>query len=105
LRERSIERRPEQIVRAAAADRLEAVALLIDLGFDVNAVNRTTPLHVTALHEAARQGSMEVIRLLVEHGADPDIRDSGYDATPGGWAEHFGKTEAHEYLRALETPT
>jgi hypothetical protein len=45
---------------------------------------------------------MEVIRLLVAHGADPNVHDAGYDATPGGWAEHFGMTEAHAYLRALE---
>lgn len=62
-------------------------------------------MHVTALHEAARIGEMTLIRLLLEHGADPDIRDSGYDATPGGWAEHFERTEAHEYLRARETAT
>jgi ankyrin repeat protein len=105
VRERSIARRPEQIVTAAAADRAEGVALLIELGFDVNAINRTSPLHVTALHEAAMRGNMEVIRLLVEHGADPNIRDSGYDATPAGWAEHFERAEAREYLRALETPT
>ena len=103
LPERSVTRRPEQIVRAAAGDRVEAVSLLLELGFDVNAVNRTTPLHVTALHEAAMRGNMEVIRLLTAHGADPDARDSGYDATPGGWAEHFGRTEAQAYLRARET--
>jgi hypothetical protein len=102
LREQALARRPAQIVRAAAADRLEAVALLVELGFDVNAIDRSTPLHVTALHEAAMRGSMEVIRLLVAHGADPNVHDAGYDATPGGWAEHFGMTEAHAYLRALE---
>jgi ankyrin repeat protein len=104
LREQAIARRPEQIVHAAAGDRFEAVALLIELGFDVNAINRTTPLHVTALHEAAMRGNIAVIRLLVEHGADVTIRDSGYDATPAGWAEHFDKAEAREYLRALEDP-
>ncbi|MGH2894267.1 MAG: ankyrin repeat domain-containing protein, partial [Solirubrobacteraceae bacterium] len=104
LRDQARARRPEQIVRAAASNRLEAVALLIELGFDVNAIDRTTPLQVTALHEAARRGNLEVIRVLVEHGADPTIRDSGYDATPAGWAEHFEKTEAQEYLRALEGP-
>ncbi|HEX4720797.1 MAG TPA: ankyrin repeat domain-containing protein, partial [Thermoleophilaceae bacterium] len=37
LRERAIERRPDQLVRAAETNRLDAVALLIELGFDVNA--------------------------------------------------------------------
>ena len=102
LRESAIARRPEQIVRAAAADRVAAVRLLVELGFDVNALDRTTPLHVTALHEAARRGNVPLLRLLVEHGADPTIRDSGYDATPAGWADHFEKAEAREYLAALE---
>jgi ankyrin repeat protein len=103
LRERAVERRPEQLARAAARDRLEAVALLIELGFDVNAIDRTTPLHVTPLHEAALRGNMPIIRLLVEHGADPDIRDSGYQATPAGWAEHFGKREAQGFLTDRES--
>jgi hypothetical protein len=102
LRERAMARRPEQIVRATAGGRLEAVALLAELGLDVNAVDRTTPLHVVALHQAAMRGDMETIRLLVAHGADPNLRDSGYDATPAGWAEHFEKAEAHEYLATLE---
>jgi hypothetical protein len=104
LRERAIARRPEQIVRAAAAGRLEAVAFLIEHGFDVNAIDGTTPLHVTALHEAARRGSLAMLQLLVEHGANPNLRDSGYDATPAGWAEHFGQREAEDYLRSLEAP-
>jgi ankyrin repeat protein len=104
LCERALARRPEQVVRAAEANRLKAVTLLVELGFDVNAVNRSTPLRVVALHEAAMRGNMEVIRYLVEHGADPNVRDAGYDATPAGWAEHFEKAEAQGYLRALETP-
>jgi ankyrin repeat protein len=97
LRERAIERRPDQLVRAAGKNSLDAVALLIELGFDVNAVNRTGPLH-----EAAMRGNMGVIRLLLEHGADPNVRDVGYKATPAGWAEHFGQSEAERYLAALE---
>ena len=97
LRERAIERRPDQLVRAAEQNSYEAVALLIELGFDVNARPRTAPLH-----EAAMRGNMPIIKLLFEHGADPNVRDTGYDATPAGWAEHHGQTEAQQYLTALE---
>jgi hypothetical protein len=97
LRERAVERQPQQLVRAAEKNSLEAVTLLIALGFDVNAVNRTAPLH-----EAAMRGNMEVIRLLLERGADPNVRDVGYKATPAGWAEHHGQPEAERYLQALE---
>jgi ankyrin repeat protein len=99
LRERAIDRCPDQLVRAAEQNRDEAVALLIELGFDVNARSRTAPLH-----EAAMRGNVRVIRLLVDHGADPNIHDTGYDATPAGWAEHHGQHEAQQLLEALERP-
>ena len=99
LRGRAIERRPELLVRAAEQDNLAAVALLIELGFDVNARARSAPLH-----EAAMRGNIEMIGLLLDHGADPNIHDTGYDATPAGWAEHFGHTQAQQLLAALERP-
>ncbi len=45
LRERAIERCPDQLVRATEQNSYEAVTLLIELGFDVNARSRTAPLH------------------------------------------------------------
>ena len=97
LRRLAIERCPEQLVRAAEQDSYEAVALLIELGFDVNARSRTAPLH-----EAAMRGNVPVIRLLLDHGADPNLHDTGYDATPAGWAEHHEQHEAQQLLEALE---
>ncbi len=97
--DRAIGRRPDQLVRAAGQDSYEAVALLIELGFDVNARTRTAPLH-----EAAMRGDIPVIRLLLDHGADPNMHDTDYDATPAGWAEHHGRREAQQLLEALEHP-
>jgi hypothetical protein len=99
LRERAIERCPDQLVRAAEQNSYDAVAVLIELGFDVNARSRTAPLH-----EAAMRGNLPVITLLLDHGADPNIHDTGYDATPAGWAEHHGQREAQQLLEALEQP-
>jgi ankyrin repeat protein/ketosteroid isomerase-like protein len=99
LRERAIERSPDQLVRAAEQDSYDAVALLIELGFDVKARSRTAPLH-----EAAMRGNLPVIRLLLEHGADPNLRDTGYNATPAGWAEHHEQPDAYALLAALEQP-
>jgi ankyrin repeat protein len=96
LPQRAIERCPDQLVRAAEQDSYDAVALLIELGFDVNARSRTAPLH-----EAAMRGNVGVIRLLLDHGADPTIRDTGYDATPAGWAEHHEQAEARRLLEAV----
>jgi ketosteroid isomerase-like protein len=99
LRERAIERSPDQLVRAAEQDSYDAVVLLIELRFDVNARPRTAPLH-----EAAMRGNLPVIRLLLEHGADPNLRDTGYNATPAGWAEHHEQPEALALLAPLEQP-
>jgi ankyrin repeat protein len=99
VRERAIARRPDQLVRAAEQCGYAAVAILIDLGFDVNAMGRTAPLH-----EAAMRGDLAVIRLLLDRGADPTLRDTGYHATPAGWAEHHGQHDAHALLTALEQP-
>jgi hypothetical protein len=105
LVERAIIREPGQLIRAAGRDNLEGVRLLIELGFDVNARERTAPLH-----EAAMRGNLAIIELLLDHGANPNLRDPGYDATPAGWAEHHGQTKAQLLLatheeRAQETVT
>jgi ankyrin repeat protein len=100
LRGRAIERCPDQLVRAAEQDSYEAVSVLIELGFDVNARSRTAPLH-----EAAMRGNVPVIQLLLDHGADPNVHDTGYDATPAGWAEHHGQHQAQQLLEAPEADT
>jgi len=60
--------------------------MLAELGFDVSARTWLTPLH-----EAASEGELELVELLLELGADPEIRDRHYDATPLGWAQHLGR--------------
>ena len=50
----------------------EAVKILIDAGVDVNAKNEGD---FTALHCAAFGGVNELVRRLVQHGADVDARD------------------------------
>jgi hypothetical protein len=92
--------RPEQLARAAEANNTDGVAMLIALGFDLNGVSRGMPLH-----EAAGHGNLEMIKLLLEAGADPTIEDPRYQSTPAGWAEHFGHPDAERYLRPLERPT
>ena len=78
---------------AAAAGRPDVVRLLVDLGFDVNALGRgDAPVDgrwETALHQAASEGDVALATLLLERGADPNIHDARFDATPLGWAHHF----------------
>jgi len=61
--------------RASAA----AVTLLLDLGF---LVDDRDELGQTALHQAAYAGRSDVVRLLLDHGAEVDPVDNRFDATP-----------------------
>jgi ankyrin repeat protein len=87
--------RPALVTWAAAIGAIPAVELLVELGFDVNAMGRTDipsdqPWQ-TALHEAAGDGNLELAAALLRLGADPGIRDARFDGTPLGWARHFGQ--------------
>jgi ankyrin repeat protein len=42
---------------------------------------------------------MEIARLLLEAGADPNIRDDKYDSTALGWADFFGRADFAELIR------
>jgi ankyrin repeat protein/uncharacterized glyoxalase superfamily protein PhnB len=44
----------------------------------------------TGLHSAARSGSVDAVRVLLEHGADPNAREAGDHTTPLHWAAAFG---------------
>lgn len=58
----------------------EAVQALLDYGAEVNALSHSKVAYIpsnTALHAAlVGQRSLDVIRMLLEHGANPEIRDS-----------------------------
>ena len=90
---------------AAAVDNLAALHLLVDLGFDVNALGRTDvpsdqPWQ-TALHAAAEHGNVSLVRELLRLGADPRIRDARFDSTPLDWARHFGHDAVADLLAPL----
>ncbi len=92
---------PHRLVAAVEARQPEAVRLLIELGFDVNARHGAP----AALHLAAYGGSRELVDLLLELGADPNLRDADFDATPAGWARHAHHDELADHLAELEVAT
>ncbi|MEP7024336.1 MAG: ankyrin repeat domain-containing protein [Actinomycetota bacterium] len=100
----AVAREPDLIVSAAEQDRLDSVRLLAGAGFDVNVLRRAGSRN-RALHEAAWNGSMPMIRLLLDLGADPTLTDLSYSSAPSGWAETSGKLEAAAYLAAREQAT
>ena len=75
---------PGLVMRATNVGRADAVPLLVELGFDVDArVDGATPLHWTGWN-----GDIATARMLLDLGADPTLRDDRFNATPQGWAEH-----------------
>lgn len=97
LLEQARVRAPTKIAVAARQGRAEAVRLLVEHGFEVDARRGGT-----ALHEVAWAGSVEMVDLLLSLGADPTIRDTEHHAPPSGWAAYNGHTDLAERLRAAE---
>jgi hypothetical protein len=81
----------------------EIVRLLLEAGEDPNRYNPPGGhSHSTPLHQAAAGGHLEVVRLLHQHGAKLNWRDTMWHATPAEWAKHEGQGEVEAYLRAQE---
>lgn len=84
--------------------------LLARHGIDVSGVDVVAPVFpedpnalddegATALHQAAWAGDLELIRRLLDAGADPTRTDRRFGSTPLAWAEHAYQTEAADLLR------
>jgi hypothetical protein len=92
--------RPALVAEAAAAQRWEAVPPLVELGF---ALDERTPDGFTAAHLAAGTGSLDVLKVLVERGADLSLTDPRFNADVRGWADWFKQAAVLEYLDAQGT--
>jgi hypothetical protein len=92
------------LARAAKLGRRDAVRVMLDVGFDINALADRTPLmggpRGTALHAAALEGNVELVRDLLAWGADPTILDPAYNSTARGWAAYAGHQEIVDLLDA-----
>ena len=86
---------PEHLLEAANRGDLDTVRFLIASGAPVNAADAQG---VTPLHRAAWADNVEIVRLLLEAGADPSLQDNNYRATARGWALHNGSAAAAELL-------
>jgi hypothetical protein len=99
----SAEDRQRALALAAQFGHAKIVRLLLDAGEDPNRYNPVGfHSHSTPLHQAAAAGHDAVVRLLVQRGARLDVKDTLWQGTPAGWANHEGRTEIEKYLRARE---
>jgi hypothetical protein len=83
----------EAFVHACQHGRTEVVRWFLDLGVRPDVAPY---LGRTGLHWAIPYGHLEVIRLLLERGADPSIRDELLQADADGWLHIFFATRWHD---------
>ena len=79
---------------ARTGDRVR-VASLLDSGVSANA---STKYGVSALGFAAERGHFDIVRLLVERGADVNVADSFYGFAPVDFALRGGRLDIALYL-------
>jgi len=71
------------MITAAEHGNSDAVTLMLDIGFPAEARGEDGG---TPLHAAAFSGSVAAIRVLLDHGADIESRDTTWQSTPLEWA-------------------
>jgi len=89
--------RIDGLENAALEGRVWKVKLALNAGADVN---EQTPAFGSALHAAVIGGSLEVVRFLIEQGADPNAKHCG-GSTPLALATLNGQTAIADYLRTV----
>jgi ankyrin repeat protein len=101
-------RRIELLHRAVEGDRLEGLRLMAELGFEMGGMTTHDlvgmNLNATPLHNAAWKGNLEMVKLLLELGADPRLREPNYNGTPRDWAAHNHQEHVALYLEKLDRP-
>ena len=81
----------ENMIEAVKQGDRESVRAILES--DDRLANQRDESGATPLHYATLNGHRQIVRLLLERGADINIIDSQFGATPSGWAI--------EYLREL----
>jgi Ankyrin repeats (3 copies) len=78
---------PDDLLEAVRKGDLAAVKAALDAGVPVD-----TPFRYdrTALSFAAGRDNVEIVKLLLDRGADPNKKDTFYGATPMNWAADKG---------------
>jgi peptide-methionine (S)-S-oxide reductase len=82
---------------AVINNRTEAVRICLEAGANpdrfMSQHSHGQPLHNAALHE-----NIEVMEMLIAHGAGLDVMDKLWGGTPLGWAKHEGKKASEAFL-------
>lgn len=85
-------------IYACMHNQIEAARLLLQQGAEVNAIPPGFDFSGTGLHYAALNGHRAMVEVLLEQGADLNIKDTKVNNTPAGWADYGGHAELKNYL-------
>jgi ankyrin repeat protein len=88
-------------VYACMHNRLQTAKLLLQKGADIDAIPPGFDYAGTGLHYAALRGHRTMVEFLLEHGANPSIRDPKVNNSPAGWADYGGHKELSDYLEQI----
>ncbi|HEX2842259.1 ankyrin repeat domain-containing protein [Hyphomicrobium sp.] len=89
---------PAPMLTAARQGRADVVELLLELGMDVDVADE---IEQRGLQVAVAGGSLEVVKLLVAHGADIDRPTTSFGGGAMGYAAHFDRREIATFLMPL----
>lgn len=90
---------PSNVAEAATNGRWERVLAMVDAGRPVDDRHGGA----TAVHQAVAAGRVDVVRRLVEAGADLAATDERFHATPLGWAELLRQQPVIDYLTEVSS--
>ena len=89
----------EALCIASLNGRVEVAAYLFERGARVDAMPPGLGAVWTPLHFASFRGHLSVVMLLVERGANLNLKDGAHHLSPLEWAEHENRVEVARYLR------
>jgi ankyrin repeat protein len=91
-------RDPAPMLAAARQGRADVVELLLELGMNVDIADG---IEQRGLQVAVAGGSLEVVKLLVAHGADIDRPTTSFGGGAMGYAAHFNRRDIAAFLTPL----
>jgi ankyrin repeat protein len=90
--------RLDMLHRAVDAKQRDGVRLIVELGVDINGMVPGSGLNRAVLHNAAGWAGLDMVKFLLDLGADPQLKDLAFHSTPIGWAFHNTQHVVVDYL-------
>jgi ankyrin repeat protein len=92
------------LLAAVGAGDISLVRELLEAGANPNAVNVARSPLITAISQLDQENArlvcnIEIVKLLLDHGADPNIRDPSRDTTPLHFSLALGQIECAKLLK------